>query len=144
MSEHLDNLRKLFAVGMPMVNALNIRLENVQDSKAEMSMPYEPALIGDPSTGIIHGGPISVLLDSTSGLAVFAHPDIAGATATINLRIDYMRPARPEARIYAEAEVYHVTRKVAFVRGMAWDDSREKPIALATGTFTFLSKSKGG
>jgi uncharacterized protein (TIGR00369 family) len=143
MPDKLEQISMLFSSGMPLVSALNIKLESVKAAEAEMSLPYDPALIGDPSSGIIHGGPISVLLDSTAGLAVFSHPDCGGPTATINLRIDYMRSARPEARIFAQAKVYHVTRKVAFVRGMAWDNDPEKPIAHATGTFTFVSKSKG-
>jgi len=83
---------------------------------------------------------VSVLLDSVSGLAVTMHPENTAMTATIDLRIDYMRPAPPNQDITATAEVYHATRTVAFVRATAWASDKDKPIAQATGAFVFSRK----
>lgn len=113
-----------------------MQIEEIGEGLAMLSMPYDERLIGDPATGVIAGGAVSALMDTCGGAAVMSHPDAQG-TATIDLRIDYMRVATPGQRIRARAECYHVTRAVAFVRATALDDDADNPVAAATGAFTF-------
>jgi uncharacterized protein (TIGR00369 family) len=124
-----------FINALPFAKALAMRLEGLADGKACISMPWDARFVGDPATGVIHGGAVSALMDTCGGAAVMSYPG-ALVTATIDLRIDYMRAARPGDRIIAEAECYHVTRSVAFVRATA-RDAGDGPLATATGAFTF-------
>ncbi len=127
---------------IPHSKALGMRLDELVNGTAEISMPYDTRFIGDPNTGVIHGGAVSALMDTCCGAAVMSHPLATGGTATIDLRIDYMRAAVPLQRITARAQCYHVTRSVAFVRAFAYDDDRENPVAAATGTFTFVRAAR--
>lgn len=136
MPDRKAQIAKQFIQAIPHATALGMDLTQIGDGKAEICMPYDPQLVGDPKTGVIHGGAVSALMDTCCGAAVMSHPDAPAGTATIDLRIDYMRPATPNQRIRTAAECYRITRSVAFVRALAFDEDDENPVATATGAFT--------
>jgi len=129
-------IARQFIEALPHSHALGMRLEAISEGVATISMPYDERLIGDPLTRVIHGGAVSALMDTACGAAVMSHPAAGFSTATLDLRIDYMRPATPGQTIRTRAECHHVTRSVAFVRAVATDDDGARPVAMATGAFT--------
>lgn len=128
-----------FIEALPHARALGMRLTTLGEGVAGIEMGYAEHLVGDPKTGVIHGGAVSALMDTCCGAAVMSLPG-AVSTATIDLRIDYMRPATPQQTIRTHAECYHVTRTVVFVRATATDDTDDPPVATATGAFTIDRK----
>ncbi len=134
--EEYVRLAQQFIEEMPHALALKMKVESLGGGRSVISMPWADYLVGDPRTGVIHGGVVSALMDTSCGAAVMSHPDRPRSTATIDLRIDYMRAARPGQRIIARAECYHMTRSVAFVRAVALDEDADNPVAAVTGAFT--------
>lgn len=129
-------IARQFIENIPHAKALSMKVDEIGDGVAVISMPYDTRLVGDTRTGVIHGGAVSALMDTCGGAAVVCHPEAPGGTATIDLRIDYMRAAKPGDRLTARAECHHITRNVAFVRAVAMDSDADRPVAMATGAFT--------
>ena len=129
-------IARQFIESIPHARALDMHVDDLGQGSAIISMPWAEHLVGDPRTGVVHGGVVSALMDTCCGAAVMSHRENPRSTATIDLRIDYMRAATPRQRITARAECYHTTRSVAFVRAFALDEDGENPVAMATGAFT--------
>jgi uncharacterized protein (TIGR00369 family) len=133
-------LARQFIQAIPHAKALGLELTHISGGTATISMPYSDQLVGDPRSGVIHGGAVSAMMDTCCGAAVMSHPAAPAGTATIDLRIDYMRAATPGQAIVTTATCYHITRNVAFVRATATDDDTDNPVATATGAFTVESR----
>ncbi len=129
-------IARKFIEAIPHCRALGMVLTEINDGMAVIEMPYDRKLVGDPETGVIHGGAVSAIMDTCCGAAVMSHALAPGGTATIDLRIDYMRGATPGQKIVTTAYCYHINRNVAFVRATAVDDDVDRPVATAAGSFT--------
>ena len=125
-----------FIQALPHCRALGMDVLEVGEAWALLALDYDPRFVGDPATGVLHGGVVTALLDTCCGASVMLHPAAPAGTATIDLRIDYLRAAEPDKRLFARAECYRVTRSVAFVRAVAWTRSAEEAVATAAGAYT--------
>lgn len=104
---------------------------------AELTLPYDPGLVGDPATGVLASGPILAMMDMATSLAVWTRLGAFRPHATLDLRIDYLRPATPGKTVYGRGECYRITRAISFVRGQAHDGDPTDPLAHVAGTFMF-------
>lgn len=145
MAEPSDAVKLLVASmnqGSPQAMALGIETLEVGGGRSLLRVPYKPEMVGDPETGVIAGGVVTTLLDHACGQAVFAALKEWTSIATLDLRIDYMRPAEPHQPLFAAAHCYKVGRQVAFVRATAYDRSADDPVATAQAAF-MLNASAG-
>src|SRR5512140_147561 len=112
-----------------------LQLDRVAPGESWSSLPYRPVFVGDTATGVLHGGVVTAMLDETCGMAVQLAADGTRAIATLDLRIDYQKPATPGLDIKAHSVCYRVTRSIAFVRATAYQESEDDPVATATACF---------
>ncbi len=103
----------------------------------ELGLAYHERLIGVAETGVIASGPIISLMDMATSMAIWMKLGRFRHQATLDMRIDYLRPAVPGRAIVGRGECYRVTRSVGFVRGLAHDGDAADPVAHVTGTFMF-------
>ncbi len=142
-AEALAQIGARMAQGTPQAAALKFRLVSADAAGAAMAVPWSEQLVGDPDTGVMAGGVITTLLDHVCGLSVSCAVIAAGqgimeyGMATLDLRIDYMRPAAPRREVIALARCYRLTRSIAFVRASAFEDSEDDPVATAQAAFAF-------
>ena len=101
----------------------------------ELALPYDPAMVGDPETGVIASGPILSMMDMATSMAVWLKLNNFRPHATLDLRVDYLRPARPGRTVIGRGQCYRITRSISFVRGQAHDGDPDDPLAHVAGTF---------
>lgn len=131
MGENLE----IMTGGIPWGRRMAFRVTKLEKGRVWGVQPWKERLVGDPDTGVIHGGVLTAFLDNLSGMAASSSLDKARFVSTLDLRIDYMRPAEPQREILGEAECYHITRNVCFTHAWAYHENRDKVIATAAGAF---------
>jgi len=138
--ERMARSSRDFATIVPHNRALGLEIVELDDGVATMRLPYDSRFAGHASLGVLHGGVISSLMDACSGAAVFMKLAKPVPIATLDLRIDYLKPAKPGLDVVARMECYKVTRNIAFVRGIAYHADPDDPIAAGAGSFMIATK----
>lgn len=114
--------------------ALGLEFRQSGENWAELALPWREELVGIPETGVLASGAVVSLIDTASGTSVWVSLDKFLPIVTVDLRLDYLRPANRGETIVARCECVKLTRRIAFVRGIAHGDEG-RPIALSSATF---------
>ncbi len=143
----LDLLPQL-ASGAPHTHALALEFVGVEADVVTLKAPFREDLVGDPELNVLAGGVVTTLLDHVGGLAVWTALGRYAPIATLDMRIDYMRPAEPGMDVLARARCYKLTRSVGFVRAWAYDRDPDDPVAAAQAAYMLnenaARRAKGG
>jgi len=125
--------------------SLALGFETLTDRPCAMRAPFREDLVGDPAEGGLAGGVIFALLDQTCGMAIStalrARAEAEGrelrpgGMATLDFRLDHIRPPKPGRAVIGEAECLNLAGDVAVVRGFAYEDDASDPIAAAQAAF---------
>jgi uncharacterized protein (TIGR00369 family) len=105
----------------------------------ELGLPWREELVGVPETGLLASGAIVSLIDTASGGSIWMALGRFVPIVTLDLRLDYMRPATKGETVIARCECVKLTRQIAFIRGVAHGGDPERPIAHSAATFMLSS-----
>lgn len=141
MNDPADFWREAMRRGMgqtAFLRALGGELLEFENGRGRMRLPWAERLAGNAETGVLHGGVITAMLDQACGMAIGSALRAPMAMATLDLRIDYMKPATPRLDLLVESECLKITHEIAFARARAYHETAEDPVAIATGTFMLM------
>lgn len=142
MSEQSIQARaQRFLAALRHCQVLGMTVESADGKGLTLRLPYAAHIVGNPDTGVVHGGAITTLMDTTCGISTVCVLPEFEICPTLDLRIDYMHPAEPGKDVFGFAECYRVTPNVIFTRGYAYQDDPEQPIAHVVGTFMRMGKA---
>ena len=124
----------------PFLELLGIHNEEIGGGKATISLEIVPKLT--QNLGMVHGGVVASLLDTAIGTALYSNLPEDRDTVTVELKINYIRPAKGK-KLLAKAEIVHQGKTLAVGRADAYDEER-KLTATASATFYILGQQPSG
>ncbi|MGN6496397.1 MAG: PaaI family thioesterase [Tsuneonella sp.] len=110
----------------------------------ELVLPWRADLVGESGGETLASGPIVSLMDMAAGMSIATACGRFVPIATLDLRVDYTRPARARASVTGRVECYRLTRSAAFVRGLAHDGDPDDPVAHVAGAFMRFEQARYG
>ena len=88
---------------------------------------------------VVHGGAIATLADHCGWYAVISQLDKGYTSVTIELKINYLKPAIGK-RLIAKAEVVNRTKRTAFTTIKMY--SKNTLVAFATATYSIVDEER--
>jgi len=118
---------------------LGLEYSDHGENWVELKLPWNEKLLGEPDRPVLASGPIVSLLDMASGMSIWCARGQFLPVATLDLRVDYQRPAKERSAVWGRVECYRITKSAAFVRGIAHDGEAQDTVATMAGVFMTLS-----
>ncbi len=112
---------------------MDFRVLALEEGAIEIGLTWRDDMMGNPIARIAHGGVLATLIDVTADFAIAAK--LGRPTPTIDLRIDYHRPAAP-GDLRARAQVIRLGGTMAVAEAEVFDVEGR---LVASGRGTYLT-----
>lgn len=117
----------------PYAMLLGVEIQESEDGPV-FHLPFQPHNIGNDGLPALHGGVIGGFLETAALLHLLWLRESVELPRTVDFSIDYLRTGKPEA-MWARCSVTKQGKRVANVLMTAWQDSPDKPVAVARAHF---------
>ncbi len=111
MTTSEQTIRQLMEELIPFNRHLGVRLAALRPGFARLELPFREEFVGNPLSRVLHGGVISALIDNCGGAAVWSQIEEGDLVATVDLRVDYLRPT-PSRDVACEGVVQRLGNRV--------------------------------
>lgn len=135
LERRLRFVRDIMGEHIPFNRLLGVRVHEVAEGRVVLEVPFKPELIGDPDRPALHGGVLSAVADAAGGAAVWTSIGEGDRVSTIDLRVDYLRPARLET-FHATATVLRVGNRVGVANITVTHPGDPRAVAEAKGVYS--------
>lgn len=126
---------------IPFHKMLGVKVLDARPGYAKICLPFREEFKGNEVRGVMHGGIIAVLVDICGAVALWTHFGPADKTSTIDMRVDYQRPA-PFEDLLAEGDVRMLGNRIANVHVRVFAASMPGT-QLAEGRAVYYVKREG-
>jgi uncharacterized protein (TIGR00369 family) len=135
-----SHLKEVFEHMVPFNRFLGLQVVKVESGKAELRLPFRDEFVGDSRRPALHGGVISALIDTCGGLAAWTRLEEDDRLSTIDILVDYLKPAF--TGLVAYGELVRIGNRVAVVRVTVLQDGDEEPVARGRAVYNIARKAK--
>ena len=132
---HVVTAAYQFTEQVPHARALGIQVVSVDRDQVRMRLTPQSWMFAQEDTKEICTSLLYSLADSAGGLAVIAGAMELMPIATLDLRMDYLRPANGDRALLAVATCRHLTDQVAFIDCDIFCEADSELLATAKATF---------
>ncbi|WP_240454155.1 PaaI family thioesterase [Halomonas sp. NO4] len=127
-----------FVTVIPHTRELGLEVVTVAPPEVLLRLPWHDDLLGDTARGLVHGGVLTMLLDTACGSSVLCALPVPEVCPTLDLRVDHYRPAVAGQPLWVRARSLRVTASMVFTEGMVWQEPEERPVARGIANFVRL------
>jgi uncharacterized protein (TIGR00369 family) len=135
----VTQIQNIIDMGIPHCSDIGVKVDALDEEGVIMSLPYDERFVGNPVNGVLHGGIVTTLIDTASGMCIYVKMQKYVPIATLDLRIDYLKSAEPGRDVLAHAHCYRLSKQIAFVKAIAYHEDPKDPIANSVSTFMLHS-----
>jgi len=129
-----------FSNAHPMFSNFDVSIKGLSEQGVEIEALLGPYLSADHGVQFLHSGTLTLLLDTAFGIALFAHIKDLTPIATINLKTDYLSPAKPETKLICRASCFALDGNIARMQGEISNAASQTVLAKASAAFMIGSK----
>ena len=123
----------------PFYKLLNIKIEDVKDSFARLSIEISKKHI--QLLGSVHGGVMASLADSAAAWAIYGSGNLNGVPVTIEMKINFLHPIK-SGKLIAEARTIHRGSRI-FVGDVEVKNNEGLLLAKSIVTYYIIEKKEG-
>jgi uncharacterized protein (TIGR00369 family) len=117
----MDNIIKFLYEKIPYYSTLGFELQEIADGRAVFEIEIREALT---QNGMIHGGVLASLVDSTCACAALSLILPDGYITTIDLQVEFLKPVA-NGRLKAKAKCIKSGKNIFFCKAKVWNEKHE-------------------